>query len=104
MFITKPFVTDRRIRFALVGCGRISENHLAAIDPHFGKSDGLRHDQVRSDRRFPGSVRGGFWVSHAALLPSLDTRLSPECRKVQVAQTLNVSQAVQPAEALDENV
>ena len=34
MFITKPFVRDRRIRFALVGCGRISANHFDALDRH----------------------------------------------------------------------
>jgi UDP-N-acetyl-2-amino-2-deoxyglucuronate dehydrogenase len=34
MFITKPFVTGRRIRFALVGCGRISANHIDAIEKH----------------------------------------------------------------------
>lgn len=27
-------ITDRRIRFALVGCGRISANHIAAIQRH----------------------------------------------------------------------
>src|SRR4029078_11796809 len=34
MFITKPFVRDRKIRFALVGCGRISANHFDALDRH----------------------------------------------------------------------
>ncbi len=34
MFITKPFITDRRIRFALVGCGRISANHFDAPERH----------------------------------------------------------------------
>jgi UDP-N-acetyl-2-amino-2-deoxyglucuronate dehydrogenase len=34
MFITKPFITDRRIRFALVGCGRISANHFDALERH----------------------------------------------------------------------
>ena len=29
-----PVVTDRKIRFALVGCGRISHNHFAAIAQH----------------------------------------------------------------------
>ncbi|NML61956.1 Gfo/Idh/MocA family oxidoreductase [Massilia sp. RP-1-19] len=29
-----PAVLDRRIRFALVGCGRIAANHFAAIDKH----------------------------------------------------------------------
>lgn len=34
MFITKPFITDRKIRFALAGCGRISANHFDALDKH----------------------------------------------------------------------
>jgi UDP-N-acetyl-2-amino-2-deoxyglucuronate dehydrogenase len=39
MFITKPFITDRRIRFALVGCGRISENHFTAIEKHAARAE-----------------------------------------------------------------
>jgi len=31
----KP-ITDRRIRFALAGCGRIAQNHFAAIKEHAG--------------------------------------------------------------------
>jgi len=34
MFITKPSIRDRKIRFALVGCGRISANHFDALDKH----------------------------------------------------------------------
>ena len=34
MFVTKPVVADRKIRFALVGCGRISANHFEAIAAH----------------------------------------------------------------------
>ena len=34
MFLTKPFIRDRKIRFALVGCGRISANHFDALDKH----------------------------------------------------------------------
>ena len=29
-----PPVTDRKIRFGLVGCGRIAQNHIAAIEKH----------------------------------------------------------------------
>ncbi len=39
MFITKPFVTDRKIRFALVGCGRISANHFEALDRHADRAE-----------------------------------------------------------------
>lgn len=39
MFITKPFVTDRRIQFGLVGCGRISANHFDAIEKHAARAE-----------------------------------------------------------------
>jgi UDP-N-acetyl-2-amino-2-deoxyglucuronate dehydrogenase len=39
MFITKPFIANRRIRFALVGCGRISENHFIAIENHVDRAE-----------------------------------------------------------------
>jgi UDP-N-acetyl-2-amino-2-deoxyglucuronate dehydrogenase len=39
MFITKPFVRDRKIRFALVGCGRISANHFDALGKHADRAE-----------------------------------------------------------------
>jgi UDP-N-acetyl-2-amino-2-deoxyglucuronate dehydrogenase len=39
MFITKPFVRDRKIRFALVGCGRISANHFEALERHKDRAE-----------------------------------------------------------------
>ena len=32
-------IVDRRIRFALVGCGRISKNHLAALAEHSERAE-----------------------------------------------------------------
>jgi UDP-N-acetyl-2-amino-2-deoxyglucuronate dehydrogenase len=32
-------ITDRKIRFALVGCGRIAQNHFAAIKQHSDKAE-----------------------------------------------------------------
>jgi UDP-N-acetyl-2-amino-2-deoxyglucuronate dehydrogenase len=34
MHVHRPPVTDRKIRFALVGCGRIASNHFGAIEKH----------------------------------------------------------------------
>lgn len=34
MYQFSPPITDRKIRFALVGCGRIAQNHFAAIKHH----------------------------------------------------------------------
>jgi UDP-N-acetyl-2-amino-2-deoxyglucuronate dehydrogenase len=39
MFITKPFITDRKIRFALAGCGRISANHFDALEKHTERAE-----------------------------------------------------------------
>ena len=39
MFVTKPAITDRRIRFALVGCGRISANHFGALEQHADRAE-----------------------------------------------------------------
>jgi UDP-N-acetyl-2-amino-2-deoxyglucuronate dehydrogenase len=34
MHIRRPPISDRKIRFALIGCGRIAQNHFAAIAQH----------------------------------------------------------------------
>jgi UDP-N-acetyl-2-amino-2-deoxyglucuronate dehydrogenase len=39
MFITKPFIRDRKIRFALVGCGRISANHFDSLEKHAASAE-----------------------------------------------------------------
>ena len=32
-------IIDRRIRIALVGCGRISRNHIKAIAAHYDRAE-----------------------------------------------------------------
>lgn len=39
MLNQSPPIRDRKIRFALVGCGRISANHLAAIEKHADRAE-----------------------------------------------------------------
>lgn len=34
-----PAITDRKIKFALAGCGRIAQNHLAAIQRHHNRAE-----------------------------------------------------------------
>jgi UDP-N-acetyl-2-amino-2-deoxyglucuronate dehydrogenase len=34
MFVTTPPIMDRRIRFAVIGCGRIAQNHFYALQTH----------------------------------------------------------------------
>ncbi|MGH8771874.1 MAG: Gfo/Idh/MocA family protein [Burkholderiales bacterium] len=39
MFVSKPVITDRKVRFALVGCGRISKNHFDALAKHTDRAE-----------------------------------------------------------------
>lgn len=39
MFASGTPIRDRRVRFALVGCGRIAQNHLAAIAQHQDRAE-----------------------------------------------------------------
>ena len=39
IFVKKPVPKDRRIRFALVGCGRISANHFEALEKHKDRAE-----------------------------------------------------------------
>jgi UDP-N-acetyl-2-amino-2-deoxyglucuronate dehydrogenase len=39
MFVTGPLIAGRKIRFALVGCGRISANHFDALEKHAERAE-----------------------------------------------------------------
>jgi UDP-N-acetyl-2-amino-2-deoxyglucuronate dehydrogenase len=39
MHPTRPAITDRKIRFALVGCGRIANNHFEAMRQHLERAE-----------------------------------------------------------------
>ncbi|MBI5937535.1 MAG: Gfo/Idh/MocA family oxidoreductase [Betaproteobacteria bacterium] len=37
--MTKPIIADRKIRFAIVGCGRIAKNHIEALKKHEDRAE-----------------------------------------------------------------
>jgi UDP-N-acetyl-2-amino-2-deoxyglucuronate dehydrogenase len=39
MHVRRPPITDRKIRFALAGCGRIAANHFGAIEKHAARCE-----------------------------------------------------------------
>ena len=43
MQIHRPAIADRKVRFAVIGCGRIAQNHFEAIKQHV--------EPMRADRR-----------------------------------------------------
>src|SRR3954468_6861644 len=97
MFITKPFVTDRRIRFALVGCGRISANHFDAIEKHAARAELVGVCDVD-----PSALRKAEERTGASGFPSLHAPLGGTNAAVVILATpsgLRADQAVQVAEA-----
>jgi UDP-N-acetyl-2-amino-2-deoxyglucuronate dehydrogenase len=97
MFITKPFIKDRRIRFALVGCGRISENHFTAIEEHAARAElvGVCDvDPVALARAEARTGAPGF-RSLEALLPGTH----PDIVILATPSGLHADQAIQVAAA-----
>jgi UDP-N-acetyl-2-amino-2-deoxyglucuronate dehydrogenase len=39
MFVAEPAVQDRKVRFALVGCGRIADKHFEALEQHAERAE-----------------------------------------------------------------
>ena len=39
MQLSRPHVRDRQVRFALIGCGRIAQNHMEAIKKHAERAE-----------------------------------------------------------------
>src|SRR5687767_2831542 len=97
MFITKPFVTDRRIRFALAGCGRISANHFTAIEKHADRAELVGVCDVDAV-----ALQKAEAITGVPGFRSLDSLLAGTDADVVILATpsgLHADQAVQVAEA-----
>jgi UDP-N-acetyl-2-amino-2-deoxyglucuronate dehydrogenase len=97
MFVTKPFITDRKIRFALVGCGRISANHFDALDKHADRAELVGVCDIDAAALARAEARTG-----AKGFASLDALLAGSDADVIVLATpsgLHSSQAVRCATA-----
>lgn len=70
-----PPITDRKIRFALAGCGRIAASHFAAIEKHSGRAtlvDVCDTDPVALEKAVKRTGAKGH-ASFTALLQSSET-------------------------------
>ena len=67
-----PPVLDRKIRIAVVGCGRIAENHLAAIAKHGDRAEIVDVCDIVEDRAgaAANATKARMWTSLAAMLES----------------------------------
>jgi UDP-N-acetyl-2-amino-2-deoxyglucuronate dehydrogenase len=97
MFITKPFVRDRRIRFALVGCGRISANHFDALERHQDRAELVAVCDIDPDALARAQAKTG-----APGFQTLDTLLAgsdPDNVILSTPSGLHADQAIQVAAA-----
>lgn len=90
-------ILDRPIRFALVGCGRISKNHLDAIAAHGSAAQLVAVCDTR-----PEALQAAVALTGAAGFSSLDALLAGSDADVVVLATpsgLHPQQAIQVARA-----
>jgi len=96
--LSAPFpITDRPIRFALVGCGRISANHIEALRQHAGRAELVAVCDNRPEALAAAVARTG-----AAGFASLDALLAGSDADVVVLATpsgLHPRQAMRAAQA-----
>jgi UDP-N-acetyl-2-amino-2-deoxyglucuronate dehydrogenase len=96
LFRHKPFITDRKIRFALVGCGRISANHIDAIACHGERAELVAVCDVDPTRLADAASRTG-----AAAYESLEDLLASSDADAVILATpsgLHPEQAIRVAQ------
>ena len=77
-----PPITDRKIRFALVGCGRIAQNHFAAMEKHGDRCEivdvcaeqGVRLFVAFYRRAMPRFLKIKEWIDSGAIGDVLNVR------------------------------
>ena len=97
MSISLPPITDRSIRFALVGCGRIAANHFAAIEQHRERAQ-----LVAVCDTDPAALAAAAGRTGASGFASLDALLAGSDADIVVLATpsgLHARQAIQAARA-----
>jgi UDP-N-acetyl-2-amino-2-deoxyglucuronate dehydrogenase len=74
IFRPEPIIAGRRIRFALVGCGRISANHIDSIERHAERAELVAVCDIAPDRLAAAVARTGArgFASLDALLAEAD--------------------------------
>jgi UDP-N-acetyl-2-amino-2-deoxyglucuronate dehydrogenase len=92
----KP-VTDRKIRFALVGCGRIAKNHIAAMNAHRDRCELL--DVCDTDSQRLASAVAETGAKGHATLDEMMSRTQADCVVLASPSGLHSVQAIRVAAA-----
>ncbi|ENO76177.1 Gfo/Idh/MocA family protein [Thauera sp. 63] len=92
-----PPITDRKIRFALVGCGRIAQNHFAAIEKHADRCELVDVCDINPSALAAAIEKTGA-RGHARLADLLETTTA-DCVILTTPSGLHPAQAIEVAEA-----
>ena len=95
MHVRRPSITDRKIRFALAGCGRIANNHFEAIKAHAGRCELADVCEVDPKALAAAVARTGA-VGHADLGSMLATTQA-DCVILTTPSGLHPGQAIEVA-------
>jgi len=95
--IQKPVPRDRRIRFALVGCGRISANHLESLEKHKDRAELVAVCDIDPKALEAAHRRTGA-PAHRSL-GELLARTNADIVTLATPSGLHASQAIQVAES-----
>jgi UDP-N-acetyl-2-amino-2-deoxyglucuronate dehydrogenase len=97
VFAPKPVIRGRKIRFALVGCGRISANHFDSIEAHAAEAELVAVADVD-----PAALQRAMARTRVPGFPSLEALLEGSTPDIVVLATpsgLHASQAIRVAGA-----
>ena len=91
----KP-ITGRKIRFALIGCGRISKNHVGALDAHADDAELVAICDNQTQRL--DAIRDGRDVAAFTSLEELYANADFDCAIVCTPSGLHATHTIQSAE------
>ena len=92
-----PNVVDRKVRFALVGCGRIAENHFESIKKHKDRAEVVAVCDSNAERLRAATERTGG-RGYRSLTEMLEKE-SPDCVVITTPSGLHPQQVIQVARA-----
>lgn len=95
--MTHTFITDRKVRFALVGCGRISKNHIDSIAQHAAHAELVDVCDINPEA-LAAAVKSTGANGHASIGQLLE-KTNADCIILTTPSGLHPGQAIMSANA-----
>ena len=97
----RPAITERKLRFAVIGCGRIAANHFEAIDRHAARAElvGVSDPDPAALAAATEHTGAPGFASLTALLAGTDADRKPDCVVLTTPSGLHAQQTIEAAAA-----